>query len=422
MRESMRMRKQSICPILLFALALAGCGGGSSTPPSPAGNTVTVTFTNGTPIAVAEQIGTGSFAAASLQGGKLTLTLPQGVTRYAIAYVCPPVTFFGTLNAESVIEATIQDGTAYSVSCSAPPTTDHATGKVDASLIAGAASVRICGSGGCAGTVSGVNVSFDVMLPAGNNDVAILALDGSSNILGVKMVRAQSVPGTVNGGNTIVFTPSDATTTQSLTVTNLPAGFVSPPAVGVDYFTANGTRILINNNSPGTYRALPAAATQPGDFYSYESNTNDTATHNQAIGITQTMTSGGGPATIALPAPWSFSGPAAAALPTFTFNYSGFTGLAATADQAGIGWATGATSFNSITVTATASFQNGAATVTIPNLSSLSGFFATAPSGTTINWVGDIFGGTAQEFNFFPLPPANGSISFVQNRGTYIEP
>ncbi len=397
----MRMRKQSIYAILLFALALAGCGGGSSTSPSPTGNTVIVTFTDGTPVAVAEQIGTGSFAAASLQSGKLTLTLPSGTTRYAIAYVCPPVTFFGTLNAESVIEATLQDGTAYSVSCSAPPTTGHATGKVDASLIAGAASVRICGSGGCAG---------------------ILALDGSSNILGVKMVRAQSVPGTVNGGNTIVFTPSDATTTQSLTVTNLPAGFVSPPAVGVDYFTANGTRILINNNSPGTYRALPAAATQPGDFYSYESNTNDTATHNQAIGITQNTTSGGGPATIALPAPWSFSGPAAAALPTFTFNYSGFTGLAATADQAGIGWATGATSFNSITVTATGSFQNGLTTITIPNLSSLSGFFAPAPTGTTINWVGDIFGGTAQEFNFFPLPPANGSISFVQNRGTYIEP
>jgi len=408
--------------ILLFALALTGCGGGSSTSPSPTGNTVIVTFTDGTPVAVAEQVGTGSFAAVSLQSGKLTLTLPSGTTKYAIAYVCPPVTFFGTLNAESVIEATLQDGTAYSVSCSAPPTTGHATGKVDASLIAGAASVRICGSGGCAGTVNGVNVTFDVMLPAGNNDIAILALDGSSNILGVKMVRAQNVPGAVNGGNTIVFTPSDATTTQSATVTNVPAGFGSPPVLEVDYLTANGTRILINNNSPSAYRALPTAATQPGDFYSYESNTNDTATHNQAIGITQNTTSGGGPATIALPAPWSFSGPAAATLPTFTFNYSGFAALPAVADQAEIGWATGATSFNSITVTATGSFQNGLTTITIPNLSSLSGFFAPAPSGTTINWVGDIFGGTAQEFNFFPLPPANGSISFVQNRGTYIEP
>ena len=104
--------------------------------------------------------------------------------------------------------------------------------------------MRICGSGGCAGTVNGVNVTFDVMLPAGNNDIAILALDGSSNILGVKMVRAQNVPGAVNGGNTIVFTPSDVTTTQSATVTNVPAGFGSPPVLEVDYLTANGTRIL----------------------------------------------------------------------------------------------------------------------------------------------------------------------------------
>jgi hypothetical protein len=420
--QEMNLRRFTIFAMALSALALAGCGGGSSAALSDSGNTVTVLFNNGRPTAVAAQIGAGSFATASLQATVLTLTLPQGVTKYAIAYACPPVNVFGTIKAEKVIEATLQDGRAYSVSCSAPPPTDHATGIVDASLIAGTASVSICGGGGCSVAFHGVIGSFDMMMPAGTNDVAVLALDASKNILAIKIIRGQTVPGVVNGGNTIVLAASDGTTAQPITVTNIPAGFDSPPAVAVEYFTGNGTGIFLNNNSTSTYRALPAAATQAGDFYSYESNTNDTATHNQAVGITQTTTSGGGPGSIALPAPWLFSGPTPAALPTFTFNYSGFAGLPATADQALIAWNTGPFTTNSITVTATASFQNGATTITMPNLSALPGFFGAPPSGTTINWAGDITGGTVQDFTFFPNPPANGSSSFAQNRGTYIEP
>jgi hypothetical protein len=414
----------------LFVFALVGCGGGSSIPPSPSGggnttNTVSATFTNGTPIAVAEQIGAGSFTAASLQGGKLTLTLPQGVTKYAVAYVCPPVPDLlgDTVHAEFILEATLQDETAYSLSCSASvqPATDHATGKVDASLIPGATSVDIVGPAGSGGSVNGVNGSFDVMLPTGMDDIAGRVFDASGNFLAVKIVRGQSVPGAVNGGNTIVFSSSDATTGQPVTVTNIPAGF-DAPRVGVLYSTANGTKLVLNSGSPNSYRALPAAAIQPGDFYSYASNTADTATHTQAVSVTQTTTTGGGPATIALPAPWSYAGPAAAPLPTFTFNYSGFSGLPAVADQARIGWGLGGTTLYSITVTATSSFENGNHTITFPDLISIPRFLPPPPSGTTIGWTGDVFGGTAQGFTFFPNPPANGSISFVQEQGTYIEP
>jgi hypothetical protein len=71
---------------------------------------------------------------------------------------------------------------------------------------------------------------------------------------------------------------------------------------------------------------------------------------------------------------------------------------------------------------ATANFQNGATALTIPDLTPLSGFFTPAPSGTKVSWIADIFGGTAQEFIFSVNPPANGSISFVENRGSYIQP
>jgi hypothetical protein len=56
------------------------------------------------------------------------------------------------------------------------------------------------------------------------------------------------------------------------------------------------------------------------------------------------------------------------------------------------------------------------------DLTSFSGFFAPAVTGTTINWVADIFGGTVQDFIFIKNLPANGSVSFVQNRGMFTQP
>ncbi|HEY6308129.1 MAG TPA: hypothetical protein VI488_16890 [Candidatus Angelobacter sp.] len=382
-------------------------------------------FTGGTPTAAAVQIGSAAFTAASIQSGNVTLSLPMGTTQYAIAYVCPPVPGFGnTVTSEFIIEATTQDGTTFTVSCQGSPSTGSATGSANASLIAGSANVFVRGNQGFGGSVGSNNGSFSVSMPTGTNDVALAAVDGAvqPNVLAVRIVRSQTVPGAINGGSPVIFASTDATTTQSLTVNNIPAGFVTPPAVGVFYNTTNGTSILLDNNSATSYPAVPTAAAQSGDFYTFESNTSDTATHNSAVGITQTTTSGGGAMTIALPASWSFAGPAAAALPTFTFNYTGFSGMAAVAQQGEIEWAPTLTTLSTITVTATANFQNGATTITIPNLASLSGFLAPAPSGTNIFWVADVFGGTAQEFAFFATPPANGSLSFVQNRGNYTEP
>jgi hypothetical protein len=381
-------------------------------------------FTGGIPTATAVQVGTGSFAAATLQSGALSFTIPDGTTNYSVAYVCPPTPGFGnTVTSEFVIQASTKDGTSFNVSCQgSTATTGALTGSVDATAIPGAANVQIRGNLGYGTAVGASSGTFNVTLPTGSNDVALIVMDGSPqpNVLAVKILRGQTVPGAVNNGTVITFQASDETTSQPLSVTNVPAGFVTPPAVAVQYFTANGTSFLLEGNSDIQYPAVPTGAAQSGDYYAFESNSADATTYNSAVGITQYTTTPGNPVTLALPASWSFAGPSAATLPTFTFSYSGFSSLAAVAQQGEIEWATTATTLNTITAIATANFQGSATTVAIPDLSTVSGFIAPAASGTNIFWVADVFGGTAQEFSF--TPSNNSSLSFVQNRGTYTQP
>jgi len=408
----------------VLIMSLAGCGGSSSkTPPipSPSGpTTITVTFANATPLAAAVQIGSGAFAAASIQSGQLSLTVPAGTTNYAIAYVCPPFNVVATTieDFEFVIEATTQDATAYTVSCSATPPTGSATGSVDASAIPGATNVVVGGKGGGFGFAS-TQTSFNVNLPTGTNeDVTVSALDASNNLLAIKILRSQTVPGAINGGNTIVLGPADETTMQSVTVNNTPAGFI--PAVQlVDYLTANGTQIGLGIFSGSQYRAMPAASTQPGDKYFIDSSTDDTATKDLVVGEDLTMSTAG-PVTIDLPPVWSFSGPAPAAFPTFTFNYSGFPAAPNLSYSGLISWQTAPTTLTEITVTATASFQQNATTLSIPNLTSLPGFFAPPPSGTSVFWDASIFNGDTSLA--FVTETPSGSGPYVQTRGTYDEP
>jgi hypothetical protein len=414
----------SLPVILIMGCANKTTGAGTS----GGGNTVTVTFTGGTPLTVANQTGTGAFTAMT-PGSQVSFTLPAGDSKYAIAFVCPPVMAQGTLNPEFVIEATTQDTTSFTANCLGSPTLGTVTGSANSSL-SGTSDIRIRGARGFGANIGSASGSFPsspaTQIPVGTNDVAAIAVDTSGNVLGVSIVRAQTSPGSINNGNAIVLV--NATISQSLSVTNVPTsppGWANPPEASVEYHTANSQFVLTNNSvsstNPEAYQAVAVSQTQSGDFYRYESNTTNSST-NQAVGITQTTTNGGSTFSVALPAPWSFSGPPAAKFPTFTFIYSGFTGLAAIANQGSIEWATGATTSNQITVLATANFQSGTTTITIPDLTSLSGFLAPAATGTTINWVADIFGGTTQEFLLVPSLPANGSVSFVQNRGTFTQP
>jgi hypothetical protein len=123
------------------------------------------------------------------------------------------------------------------------------------------------------------------------------------------------------------------------------------------------------------------------------------------------------------PAALAFAGPMPAALPTFNFSYSGFpTGLSTGVQQARISWTPTATTRNSITVTATPNFLNGATSLSVPDLSSLSGFVAPAASGTQVAWIVDVFGNAGQAFPAVVVPSGNGLAALVQNSGTYTQP
>lgn len=413
-----------------LAILISGCGGSSSTPPPPQGSTVTVTFGTATPSAVATQTGNAAFTQASLTGNTVSLVLPAGATNYAIAYICPSSN--GSIT-ETVLEATVQDGVSFTRNCPTGvlgiPGGAAANGAVDASPVPGATQVRISGKGGVSPMVA-VSGSFSVTLPPGMQDVALQALDANLNVLAVKMEPAQTIPGTLNGGNTILFGPADLITRQTCTLTNLASTFLGGPFV--QYKTVNGTVFALNSvssNGVTSYAVVPAAATQSGDSYLFAGLANTVSTPGQPVtpiqilDIEQRTTSGGGPVTLALPAPWSFPGPQPATFPTFTFNYAGFPqGLNTVAEQAEISWSTASSTRNSISITASANFLNGAVTLAIPDLSSISGFPGAAPSGTTVNWIADISASTAHEAAVFATPPVNVSTALVQNSGTYTQP
>lgn len=410
-----------------LVLALTGCGGGNNvvtgpTPtPTPVSSTVTVTFTNGTPTAAAVQMGSGAFTAATIQNNQTSFTLPTGTTSYTLAFVCPPEGPPGfQITNEFVVEATLADGTTYSVSCQNPPPLASATGMVDATAIPGAAKVIVGGKGGFGTTLSAISGSFNVNLPVGTNDFAVVAEDASNNVLAVKILRSQSVPGAINGGNTIALGASDEVVQEPVTVNNTPAGFI-PAVLFVEFRTANGSVIGLQVSAGSTYRAMPAAAVQAGDSYFIDCSTDDSATKDFVVGVNEIINSAG-PLTINLPAEWSNAvSPAPSAFPAFTLNYTGFPAGSNLALEATIAWNTSTTSADFITVDATSAFQNGSTSLTIPNLSSLPGFLPVAPSGATIDW-NVVIANAQTPLSFLPSVLANGTGPLVESRGSYVVP
>ncbi|HEY6306216.1 MAG TPA: hypothetical protein VI488_07115 [Candidatus Angelobacter sp.] len=391
--------------------------------PTPS-TTVTVTFINGTPLAVATQVRNGSFTSAT-PGSQVTLMVPNGTTTYAIAFLCPTVTTTPIFNFEIVVESTIQDATSLTENCLAPPNTGAATGNVSSS-IPGTAGLEIRGPQNTGTNINSASGSFSAAMPVGQNDVAVTALDSLGNVLGAKILRSQTVPGTIGGSGITLAAPNDATTTQSVTIANVPAGFASPSGL-VIYHTPNGTAFTVSPNAsnlpnPTPYAVVPAASTQAGDFYQYFTSFTDLATGSQLIGAGMTTTSGAGAVTLTAPVPWTYSGPVPANLPTFTYNYSGFTGFPTTLEDAEVSWPVSATTTNEILVTATANFLNGATIITIPDLSGVSGFLTPAPSGTTIGWFALILGGNPQAVVNLVNPPANASGIFVRTGGQFTQP
>lgn len=250
-------------------------------------------------------------------------------------------------------------------------------------------------------------------------DAYAVAFNSSNVPLAMKVVRSQTVPGAANGGSPITLSPSDAITTlQPISIANVPAAFNPPTIIHFpSYVTANGSFPVEIGGSfiPTQYAVVPPGLVQPGDYYLFDLASSATT---QFVKTTQYLRTTG-PVTLTLPNPWAATPPTPATFPTFIFNYTGLAGQPAVAGDASIGWTLGSTFF-AVNVIATANHQNGATNLTVPDLTSLPGFFAMAPSSTKINWVTTTWGGTAQFYLGTTVIPQ--TISGASDQGSYTQP
>jgi hypothetical protein len=253
--------------------------------------------------------------------------------------------------------------------------------------------------------------------------VVVTGAEGPYVALAARILRDQTIPGALNGGAPVVFETADETVPQTIAYNNVPNGY-SLAGSDVVYFTAGGAgvQLFLNNEAAATqYPAMPSDAYQSGDCYDFIADASD-VTGNGVVSV-EKYTSSAGPQSFYIPAPRWVSRPNPAALPTFNFAYSGFSGMSNISQQAAIywdlsTWAFGIPAdFDDISMNATANYQNGSTAMSVPDLSSLTGFLATPPSGTTVSWSASVYQGD-------PLltSPPSGTIQSVSNSGSYTEP
>lgn len=433
-----------------FALAsgvvffcFAGCSGGGGNGGGGGGSSqdTTVTFnvpvffsTSGSPQtpAVKVQTGSGAFTQVPVQNQQASFIVPAGTTKYQIAYVCLAGGTEGspTENLGFLIQATTQDGALLTGDCfggvvfgpnsGGNSSSGSVTGTVDATAVPGAVSTLIAGNGGNGTLLPSNQGPFNVPLPAGTNDVAVIATSSASTIppLALKIFRGQTAPGAVNGGNTIVLGAANQTVNQPITVNNIPSGTVAK--TGVFFHTANGTVFALQGNSQATqYPDVPSGTVQSGDVYVYEAVAELVGSGGPPpAAILQTTSKGGGPVTITLPNAWMSSNPTSIGSPTtITFDYPGFSGAPVLAEEAEVFWSNLPNQFD-IKVFATANFQNGANTITFPNPNGSGPIFGCCSSGLSVGFKAIIVGGTVATGTF----PNPAGLSQFQNPSTLTLP
>ena len=416
----------------LVAALIAGCGGSSgSTTGGGGGNPTTVTFTfvgNPAPT-VAARIGSGSFTPTTLSSNALTLSIPEGTTEFAVAYLCPAYPYFVngiqySYNDQYVIEASTEDQISFTESCPSP-NLSSLTFDVDASAIPGAQNVLV--------EIGNNTRTFycyfgelqtgpqSCITPTGGNTAFVDAYAGSISAndyqaLAVRRYDGQTAPGAVNGGATVTLGAADETTSAPLTYQNLPAGFA--PYVYVYFDTAAEGNLMLAASSQtymANYPQLPTAAAESGDHYSVEAQAwNGNSACGEAVGTN------GSAATIQYPFPWSYAGPSSAALPVFDFSsYSGFNNASGLDRHADLAWSPSNLVVNHYRVSATANAANGSASVAYPDLSGVGGFLANPGSGTTVDWLVEV-----ENYSAGAMAPesAGTTRSWVENEGSFVVP
>jgi hypothetical protein len=423
-----------------ICMIVSGCGGSSTSTGGGGGGggtggsggtptTVTVSFT-GTPTSLATQIGSGSYTAATLTSGKLTLSIPSGTTNFAVAYLC----VISSSTEQTVIEASTLDGTSFTAPyCGTTATvpTGTLTGNADASAITGANFVGVTADNGSSLSQSvlltGDAEAINVVLPSGTDRVAVagydvttpVTLNSTETLLAVRNFDGVAIPGAVNGGNTVTLGAADSVTLQPITYKNVPSGFPTP-TTSAYYEWSDGGEVLLSNAATTQYPAIPAAATEIGDYYSFNSTieTSNGSGGEEAV-LVSTNTTANGPLTLTFPAPWTYAGPTPSAQPVFNMANSGITGTTGVAETASLIWNSSAAGDTSSELIATGNYLNGSTSLTFPTFTGLTGFLSGPPSGSSVTWFAYVTESSAASLQ--PLGQ-NGAETGVENGGSFKVP
>jgi hypothetical protein len=402
-----------------------GGGGGNST-------TVTVTFTGATPTAVATQIGSGSYTAVT-PANTITLKLPNGMTNFAVAYVCtvsfPPSGATPSLEIfQNVVEASATDGVnlveASQCATTTGPATGVLTGSIDGSAIPGVMAFGISQGEGFTGSnlYTGANlgdpdISFSVGEPVGTRRVLVTAYNTAA-LLAARNFDNQPVPGALNNGNTVVLGPADETTSQTISYNNVPSGFTNTASAGYGTYAE-----LVMNEFEGVvlawpattqYPVLPAGAIESGDYYLV----NTSAGNGEETMIIVKTSPSGVPIAFTFPPAWGYSGPTPAALPTFNVAYAGFTGGSGLNYQVGFYWDPDNDTRAFYYISASGNYLNGSNSIVFPDLTGLPGFYKPA-SGAIVPWNAAI---SKVAYDSTLSSPKNATTTTISDTGRYLVP
>src|SRR5215469_4779056 len=253
-----------LAALVLIAGLIAGCGSGSGGSSAGGGNssptTVSITITGAT--AVATKIGSGTFSAATPDSnGKLDFSIPSGTSNFAVAYVCFGYVYGAhTQIIQFVVEASTADTTALIEDCpnhpdlsiAPPPPPPTLTGSVDFSAFPAASPAYVVAQNGdgdwsTSRPIPANNGSFSDSAPVGSDRVEVEVIDShSEGPVAVRNFDNQTVPGSLNGGNTVVLGPADATTLETITFNGVPSGYT---VCGNDFRSTNSTGCQNNDIS-----------------------------------------------------------------------------------------------------------------------------------------------------------------------------
>jgi hypothetical protein len=418
--EFLRVRPIASVALAIITLCtiplVTGCGGGSTGSGSGSGSgstgtTIQYKVTGATPSVAVVQVNGGAWTTLAFSGSSATFTVPTATSTYAVALLCPVSS--GEVD-ETIYETSASDTVSpTSGACSATPTL--ATTNVTYNVSAVGGLNELISIGGYGGSATGASSSANITGPTGTQDIVLAARGGPPGIpLGVQFKRGVNITGAP-----VTFSPmttSDATGSATVVVNGVPSGYTD--SFLVDYFTAGGTSTLLSTSGGSTtYATVAAADTQSGDSYLiWPTASNSSQTSFVAAELSSSSAQN---TTLTLPAVFTYNGPTAAAYPTFNTSYNGFTITAQTGWYAKLRWTNGATSYQ-IAVNATSAFL-GSNPVSIPNLSSISGFPTPQASGGTVNWYLNAFTKTLPFFGLLNTP-LNENMQYAGVNGSYVEP